>query len=149
MSQIEIETFYPYAPELVWDALTDPDALKQWLMDNDFKAEVGHKFQFRTKGNRFWRGIVDGEVLEVVKPSRLVYSWKGDEKGPTTTVSWTLERHGDGTRLTLLHSGFTGVGGFILSKLIMGPGWKKMMRKRIPVILGKGLVVGDGATVSA
>jgi hypothetical protein len=38
-------------------------------------------------------------------------------------------------RLTLEHTGFTGIGGFILSKLMMGPGWRKMLGVLIPAVL--------------
>jgi uncharacterized protein YndB with AHSA1/START domain len=134
MSKIVLQAEYPYTPEQVWEALTDSDAIKQWLMDNDFKAVVGHKFQFRAKPNKHWRGVVDGEVLEVDPPSRLVYTWEGDP-GKKTTVTWMLEAAGNGTRLRLLHEGFEGVGGFILSKLILGPGWKKLMNRYIPIVL--------------
>lgn len=135
MSKIEMETFYPHKREHVWDALTDSNAIKQWLMDNDFKPVVGHRFQFRAKPQPKWRGIVDGEVLAVEKPSRLVYTWKGEEKYKPTTITWSLEEVPNGTKLTLYHTGFEGIGGFILSKLILGPGWKKLMRKLLPIVV--------------
>jgi uncharacterized protein YndB with AHSA1/START domain len=135
MSKIQLETFYPFTPELVWEALTDSASLKQWLMDNDFEPRVGHRFQFRAKPQKYWRGIVDGEVLEVSKPSRLVYTWKGDEKDEPTTVTWILQAEANGTRLRLEHTGFKGVGGFVLSKLILGPGWKKLLQKYLPIVL--------------
>src|SRR5947208_1487503 len=66
MSDIIREAVYPHPPERVWQALTDPAALAAWLMPNDFKPQVGHKFQFRVpKPPRGWRGIVDCEVLVV------------------------------------------------------------------------------------
>jgi len=134
MARIEIETHYPYRPELVWDALTDPTALGQWLMKNDFQPKVGHKFQFRAKPQGNWNGIVDCEVLKCEKPRTLSYSWTGG--GHTTGVTWRLEEVSDGTKLFLSHTGFKGIGGFILSKLILSPGWKKMLRKLLPVVLG-------------
>jgi uncharacterized protein YndB with AHSA1/START domain len=135
MSKIRIETYYPYSPEQVWAALTDSQALKQWLMDNDFKPVKGHKFQFRAKPNKHWNGVVDGEVLEISQHRKLVYSWVGDAGRTSTTVSWSLEAAEGGTRVYLEHSGFKGIGGFILSKLILGPGWKKLTRRFLPVVL--------------
>jgi uncharacterized protein YndB with AHSA1/START domain len=35
--------------ENVWLALTDANTLAKWIMANDFKPVVGHKFQFRTE----------------------------------------------------------------------------------------------------
>jgi hypothetical protein len=50
-------------------------------------------------------------------------------------VSYTLEPAGTGTRLKFEHTGFTGIGGFLLAKLMMGPGWKKMLGSRVPTVL--------------
>ena len=33
--------------EKVWSALTDSSKLAKWVMENDFKPVVGHRFQFR------------------------------------------------------------------------------------------------------
>ncbi len=133
MAKIEIEAFYPFEPELVWDALTDRESLNQWLMENDFAPRVGHRFQFRTKPQGGWDGVVNCEVLEVKKPQLLSYAWAGG--GHQTIVTWNLERTQAGTRLTLRHTGFRGIGGFVLSKLVLGPGWKKMLRKFLPMVL--------------
>lgn len=51
-------------PERVWRALTDPDELEAWLMENDVEPRVGHRFQFRDEPKPGWRGVVDCEVLE-------------------------------------------------------------------------------------
>ena len=39
-------------PSKVWEAITDKNAMKQWLFDllTDFKPEVGFEFQFKGKG---------------------------------------------------------------------------------------------------
>ena len=44
-----IEKEFSQPPEKVWRALTEGPLIKEWLMDNDFKPETGHKFQFRSK----------------------------------------------------------------------------------------------------
>jgi uncharacterized protein YndB with AHSA1/START domain len=146
MAKIEIETYYPYAPELVWDALTDPAALRAWLMENDFQPKLGHKFQFKAQPQPGWRGIVDCEVLTLDRPWKLSYSWQGDLNKPPQTVTWTLSKQGDGTKLFLEHTGFAGVGGFLLSKMVMGPGWKKMLKTLLPDVLHK---MKNGVSVSA
>ncbi|WP_260398101.1 MULTISPECIES: SRPBCC domain-containing protein [Bacillaceae] len=86
--------------EKVWLALTDANTLAKWVMANDFKPVVGHKFQFR---NEQWNLIIDSEVLEMEEPYKLSYTWVGG--GINTTVTWTL-KHEDGT--TYLHLEQTG-----------------------------------------
>src|SRR5713226_365222 len=103
---IRIEVTYPYHPAQVWRALTDSAELAQWLMPNDFQPRLGHKFQFRTKPQPGWRGIVDCEVTELDEPRRLSYTWTGEPDKPGTRVTWTLEPIDGGTRLRLEHTGF-------------------------------------------
>ena len=130
MGSINLEATYPHPPERVWAALTDPQAMAEWLMPNDFEARLGHKFQFRVANARGWSGVVDCVVTELTPPRRLVYTWKSDKVD--TRVAWTLEPAQGGTRLVLEHSGFKGAGQFLLRKLIMGPGWKGMLNKKLP-----------------
>jgi uncharacterized protein YndB with AHSA1/START domain len=134
--EIRLQQDYPFPPERVWRALTDSQALSEWLMRNDFVAKVGHKFRFDARPQRGWRGYVDCEVLEVDEPRRLSYSWQGDDKHPPTIVSWTLESIPGGTRLHLRHGEFHGFGGLI-DKFIMGSGWNKKMRKILPALLAR------------
>jgi len=79
----------------VWNALTDSATLAKWIMENDFKPVVGHKFQFRTEPNEWWNGIVDCEVLVVDEPHKLSYTWAS--AGENTTVTWTLKEGSDET----------------------------------------------------
>jgi len=100
-----------------------------------FEPVVGNRFKYVAKPQPGWRGFVECEVLEVREPSALRMSWVGDEKGDATHVTYRLAPHAGGTRLTFEHTGFKGVGGFLLAKLMMGPGWKKMLGVRIPEVL--------------
>jgi uncharacterized protein YndB with AHSA1/START domain len=141
-SKIEIETFYPHAPDRVWRALTDPAALADWLMENDFVPKLGHKFQFRAKPQPGWRGIVDCEVVALDEPKRLAYTWQGEVDGPKTMVTWTLEAAPGGTKVKLVHDGFTGLGG-LFHKLVLGSGWKKMLRTKALVVLSRMTEAGE------
>jgi uncharacterized protein YndB with AHSA1/START domain len=47
---IQYEIFYPNPVADVWDYLTIPELMVQWLMPNDFKPVVGHEFQFKAGG---------------------------------------------------------------------------------------------------
>jgi uncharacterized protein YndB with AHSA1/START domain len=136
MSDIRIVRDYPHPPSKVWRALTDPELIALWGMRPEgFAPVVGTRFKFVAKPNPGWRGFVECEVLEVREPSLLRYAWVGDDSGKATYVTFSLAAHAGGTRLTFQHSGFTGVGGFMLAKLMMGPGWKKMLGDAFPAVL--------------
>jgi uncharacterized protein YndB with AHSA1/START domain len=132
---IRIEATYPHAAERVWSALTDPRAIAEWLMPNDFQPRLGHRFQFRVANAKGWSGVVDCEMTELDAPRRLSYTWKSDKID--TRVTWTLEPLASGTRLVLEHDGFRGVGGYILRKFILGPGWRGMLGKKLPGIIAR------------
>jgi uncharacterized protein YndB with AHSA1/START domain len=136
MSDIRIVRDYPHPPAKVWRALTDPALIALWGMRPEgFAPVVGTRFKLIGKANPGWRGFVECEILEARVPSVLRYSWVGNEKDEPTRVSFVLEPHASGTRLTFEHTGFTGVGGFLLVKLMMEPGWKKMLGMTFPAVL--------------
>ena len=64
-----IKWHFPHPAEKVWECLTTPELLSQWLMKNDFKPVVGHKFNFFTKPipKMGFDGIVYCEVIEIVR----------------------------------------------------------------------------------
>ncbi|MGP4039649.1 SRPBCC family protein [Gracilibacillus sp. D59] len=103
-ADVSLDFQYTSSIEEVWKALTDSDILAKWIWENDFKPVVGHKFQFRAEPNKWWNGIVDGEVLEVEEPHKLSYTW--ESAGESTTITWTLKQNSDGT--THLHLDQTG-----------------------------------------
>ncbi|NUO52775.1 MAG: SRPBCC domain-containing protein [Polyangiaceae bacterium] len=136
MSDIRVVRDYPHPPKKVWRALTDPALIALWNMRPEgFEPTVGTRFKLMAKPQPGWRGFVECQVLEAREPSVLRYSWVGDENGKTTEVTYELEPIPGGTRLVFKHTGFTGIGGFILSKLMMGPGWRKMLSRSIVAVL--------------
>lgn len=120
--------------EVVWDYLTDSELLAQWLMPNDFKPIIGHKFQFGAKPKLKigFDGRIYCEVLEIVPYKKLVYSWKGglskDNPSLNSTVTWTLTPIDNGTILTLEHKGFRGMKNY-LAYIIMNKGWTKIGKR--------------------
>jgi uncharacterized protein YndB with AHSA1/START domain len=109
---IKHQFFFPHPPETVWEYLTKPELMEQWLMKNDFQPIVGLDFQFRTNpipGLDF-DGIFYCKVLEVVPFKKLSYSWKsGPGEGEITldsVVVWKLQPTDKSTELFLEHSGF-------------------------------------------
>jgi uncharacterized protein YndB with AHSA1/START domain len=151
MTDIRIVRDYPYPPAKVWRAVTDPELIPLWTATGQggrpvgFVAEVGTRFQFVARPRPGWRGIVDCEVLEVREPSLLRFSWVGDEGGAATYVTYRIEPHAGGTRFTYEHTGFTGVGGFLLAKLLSSVR-KKMLTVGLPAVLDD--LDDDGSTNS-
>jgi uncharacterized protein YndB with AHSA1/START domain len=133
------ETFYDHPVERVWKALTDPGALAEWLMPNDFKAELGHRFTFRTDPvPPYFDGIVRCEVVELDAPRALAYTWRGGPL-PNTKVSWLLTPAAGGTLVRGEHSGFDlGDPGQLSAFNAMAGGWGgKMISRLIEVLKGR------------
>jgi uncharacterized protein YndB with AHSA1/START domain len=141
MSDIRIVRTYPHPPAKVWRAVTDPALIPLWTATGrgarpeGFSTEVGTRFRFVAKPQPGWNGIVECEVLAAREPSLLRYSWADGEKGDRTEVTYRLEPYEGGTRFTYEHTGFTGVGGFLLAKLVLGPVRRRMLGTGLPAVL--------------
>ncbi|MGE5157807.1 MAG: SRPBCC family protein [Gemmatimonas sp.] len=102
---VVVEREFPFPPEKVWRALTQPHLIEEWLMKNDFKPDVGHRFDLRAE----W-GAVSCKVLVVEPNKALSYTWDavrdGTDDGLKSTVTWTLTSTGQGTHLRMEQSGF-------------------------------------------
>jgi uncharacterized protein YndB with AHSA1/START domain len=124
MSEYLVVNDYRHSVAKVWRALTDPALIPLWTVTGQggrpvgFAPVVGTRFQFRAKPMPGWSGVVDCEVLEVRAPSLLRYSWVGEGEDNVTEVTCRLEPHDGGTRLTFEHTGFAGIGGFVVSKIL-------------------------------
>ena len=106
MRSVVVEREFSHAPEKLWRALTQPHLIEEWLMKNDFRAAVGHRFNLRGD----WGGVLDCEVL-VVEPNRtLSYTWDFAHAEPAfdlrSVVTFTLTPTRNGTRLRMEQSGF-------------------------------------------
>jgi uncharacterized protein YndB with AHSA1/START domain len=128
---IVAEDFFPHPPERIWKALTTAEIIGRWLMPNDFEAVIGKHFTFTTRPMGNWDGVVRCEVLDVVPHRRLVYSWRGgsDADNPArldSTVAWTLQPEGSGTRLRMVHSGFRSPHNDSAYEA-MSPGWRRLI----------------------
>lgn len=101
-----IERQIAYPPEKIWRALTQPELLAEWLMQNDFRPDVGHKFQLRGE----WGGVLDCQVLALEPYERLAYSWTHKSEDPAyaleSVVTFTLTPTGGGTLLRVEQAGF-------------------------------------------
>jgi uncharacterized protein YndB with AHSA1/START domain len=102
---VVVEREIPHPPEKIWRALTQPHLIEEWLMKNDFKPVVGHRFDLRAD----W-GAIDCQVLEVEPNKTLSYTWNATRDGAASAlnsvVTWTLTPTRTGTRLRMEQSGF-------------------------------------------
>jgi len=94
-----VERVLPYRPVKIWRALTQPHLIEEWLMKNDFKPVVDHRFNLRAD----W-GSVDCQVLAVEPNKMLSHTW--DAHGLESVVTWTLSPTSTGTHLRMEQSGF-------------------------------------------
>jgi uncharacterized protein YndB with AHSA1/START domain len=135
---IVIERVMPHPPEKIWRALTQSPLIEEWLMKNDFRPVVGHKFNFRADPMPGWNGVTDCEVLVVEPNERLSYSWNasGEEamNGLKTVVTWTLTPVDGGTLLRMEQSGFRAQDERFFKGA--GFGWQKMVAALERVIAG-------------
>ncbi|MDR3681013.1 MAG: SRPBCC domain-containing protein [Flavipsychrobacter sp.] len=137
---IELTWFYPYPAAMVWQCLTEGDLIAEWLMKNDFKPVVGHKFTFTAKPVPGWNGTVFCEVVEIIPLQKISFTWRGGPEAGVITmdtkVTWTLNEKENGTELILEHTGFSGLKNFFTS-FILENGWKKHIVKRFATTLVK------------
>ncbi len=111
-------------PERIWQAITDPEwnGRYGYGAPGEFELRPGGTYRsLATDGMRAsaaqmgWElpdVIVDGEVLEVDPPRRLVQSfqahWDADmEQAEPSRVTWEIEPNGEASRLRVTHEGLT------------------------------------------
>ena len=134
MPEIHRQRTYRCSIDRLWTAVATRDGLAGWLMENDFEPVVGHRFEFRTAPQPGFDGVVHAEVLQLDEPNCVRYAWRGG--GVETEVTFTLEVvEPEVTRLELHHTGFGGLSG-LLTRLVLGMGWRKLLRRELPRWLG-------------
>ena len=103
---VVVEREFRHPAEKIWRALTQPHLIEEWLMKNDFKPAVGHRFNLRGD----WGGVLDCEVLAVEPHRTLSYRWDFPHDDAAydlrSVVTFTLTPTGSGTHLRVEQSGF-------------------------------------------
>jgi uncharacterized protein YndB with AHSA1/START domain len=141
MAQYVITREYPYPIQEVWAAVTDPELVAQWTTTGQggrpdgFVPIAGTQFRFLARPTIGWAGIVYCEVISVDAPHAMHYTWKGEQESHEfSDVRYLLEETSGGTRFTWSHTGFTGVQGFAMSRLL-GSVRRKMLTDGLPPVL--------------
>jgi uncharacterized protein YndB with AHSA1/START domain len=102
--------YLAHPPEAVWDALTDPEQLREWFMTTArIDARPGGTVDLISGPARFH---VTGRILEWDPPRLYEYEWNVDPRtelptGETSIVRWELTPDEEGTLLTLTHRHLT------------------------------------------
>jgi uncharacterized protein YndB with AHSA1/START domain len=103
-----VEREIPHPPEKIWRALTQSVLIEEWLMKNDFKPAIGHRFNFRA--DYLPNGALDCEVLAIEPNKILSYSWGSTSDKAAfdvrSVVTFMLTPTRTGTHLRVEQSGF-------------------------------------------
>jgi uncharacterized protein YndB with AHSA1/START domain len=113
---LAIDRRYPVAPEKVWRAWTEPEAVKRWWGPGgrdpvalaELDVRVGGRFRIVFGGPRGRDHEVQGVYREVVPYRRLVFTWTWPNSTPERESLVILEfiAEGSGTRLAFRHEQF-------------------------------------------
>jgi uncharacterized protein YndB with AHSA1/START domain len=109
--RVRMDRRYPSPTDDVWEALTDPDRIRRWMMPISGDLRVGGHFQLE--------GNAGGEILQCEQPSVLRVTF-GD---PSSLVEVRLAAEGSDTVLTLEHTVPKAMAGGVAGALYVGPGW--------------------------
>jgi uncharacterized protein YndB with AHSA1/START domain len=128
---IERQLVIPVARQRVWEAITAPDQIAKWFVDSTtLRLEEGAPFVFQWDGY----GERRGRVETIDPPNRFAYRWiPSDESDqaipfdevPSTLVEFSLEDSPEGTRVTVIESGFSGLPANVREQIVRGnsEGW--------------------------
>ena len=103
------------SPRAIWRALTQPDALKQWMAPSDDVAvsivetdlREGGRYHILMKTRAGVEHDMSGVYREVTVNTKLVYTWTWNSTAERVSlVTLELTPAGDGTELLLKHEGF-------------------------------------------
>jgi len=110
---LALDRSYPAAPEKVWRAWTDPQAVRQWFGPGpgepvsvaELDVRVGGRFRIVFGGKDGGAHEVQGTYREVVPPRRLVFTWTWPNSTPEreSLVTLVFRAEGRGTVLEFRH----------------------------------------------
>ena len=88
-------------PENVFDSCTQPDLLSTWFTTSAVVVLRIGGSHFNGDGDR-------GTILEIDRPGHIGFSWDNPGHSPGTTVDIRIENDGEGSTVSLTHSGLNG-----------------------------------------
>ncbi len=137
------KTYIRSTPEKTWDALTQPEFTRQYWGGNSNTSDwqKGSQWQHVNKDNETW---VMGEVVESMRPKRLVVTWTDpDDRQDISRVTYEIEPLEDMVCLTVTHDDFK-AGSEMPGKV--SKGWPLVLASLKSFLeTGTGLKVGCGS----
>jgi uncharacterized protein YndB with AHSA1/START domain len=121
------QVFIRSTPERIWQAITDPEFTTKYFHGSrvELKLVAGSEYRsYSPDRSELW---VDGEVVEVDPPRRLVHTWRaayepGMAEEEPSRVTWEIEDRGEGMcLLTVVHDRLEGAPKTAQS--VSGRGW--------------------------
>ncbi len=110
---LTITRHFDAPPERVFDAWLDPKLIAQWIGPRGVQAEatklearIGGAYAITMHTPDKMDPKVSGAYKEIVRPSRLVFSWMWAHETQETLVTLTFKPAGKGTEMTLVHTNF-------------------------------------------
>ena len=104
MEPIVVEQVYSSTRDELWQAITNPEQMRQWFFETmeSFEPTVGFETQFDvTADGKTYRHV--WKIDEVEENSRISYHWHYDGMAGKSIVFWELSDEGDKTKLQLTH----------------------------------------------
>lgn len=97
-------------PRLVWHWVANQETLRQWISPNmEIDVRVGGAYRFSGPDGKTW---ISGKVLELQPQRCLILSWLEEGSGWVNPARLliSLSPTAGGTRVTIIHDGFEGIG---------------------------------------
>lgn len=105
--EIELNVVVASPPDVVWRALTDNTAVREWWAPGVvIDSEVGGAFVEPWVDPSGRRLVTSGVILELIPGVRLALTWADHGWPYTTYVEVALAPHRDGTFVQLRHTGW-------------------------------------------
>lgn len=106
-----VKRTYPHSRDLIFRAWTEPIRLERWFCPNpknivkahiDLRVGGAYRIAMISPTGDTW--VIGGEYQEIVRPERLVFTWKWEnEEGETSLVTVHFRETADGTEVELIH----------------------------------------------
>jgi uncharacterized protein YndB with AHSA1/START domain len=101
-SAVKFDRLIDRPVEKIWEALTDPKVLANWIGTVEVELRVGGKYEVHFRESK---NVMTGRITQLEPMRLLEYSWlESHIPVPQSLVRWELRPEGSGCRLKLTHS---------------------------------------------